>query len=38
MLNYALIGLALVSFGFLAGWAYERVRAASARRSRLMVR
>lgn len=38
MLNPVLIGLALVSFGFLAGWAYERVRAASARRSRLMVR
>lgn len=38
MLNYVLIGLALVCVGFLAGWAYERVRAASARRSRLMVR
>lgn len=38
MLNFALIGLALVCFGFLAGWAYERARATSARRSRLVVR
>lgn len=38
MLNYALIGLALLCIGFLAGWAYERLRAASARRSRLIVR
>lgn len=38
MLNLALIGLALVCFGFLAGWAYERARATSARRSRLSAR
>jgi hypothetical protein len=38
VLNSALIGLVLVCSGFLAGWGYERVRAASARRSRLMVR
>ncbi len=38
MLNYALIGLAVACVGFLAGWAFERLRAAAARRSRLAVR
>lgn len=38
MLNSALIGLALVCLGFLAGWAYERARATAARRSRMVVR
>lgn len=38
MIQLALYSVALVCAGFLGGWAYERLRAASARRSRLAVR
>ncbi len=38
MFSLALIGLAVACAGFLAGWAFERLRAAAARRSRLAVR
>lgn len=38
MVNPVLIGLAFICGGFLAGWAFERLRAAASRRSRLVVR